>query len=1073
VPINFAVKLVATIALEAAQVGLQAMQRTRGPRLSELQVSTADFGTPIPDFIGARIFTCAITHAEDLKEVKHTSKGKGGKQTTYSYLATFDATICDCQVDKVLKIWLDERLCLDRTGKGPVSPIAAFLSGNHADSPPVKLTHDNMRIYLGTEDQLPDPRYVEFCEHKFGPNSAPASRGEAHIFFEELPTDNFGNRVPSVKVLVVTAAEPHYPFDIRDGAGSGIDGVFSPDGLFMYQQDTSTLFVWDTATRTLINKVERTSGFECISAFSGGLYALGGGFTPESHQLWLYGPDGSGGTNTTPSGFDIYTPGFRCVSGTPFFYPVTNNETYYGIPGTGSSGEPSVVAVVLGFPATHFFEGPNGSAWAVGVDAISEDNLNVAQIEPNILAPAGAHMTAGGQAWGMWNGDGGILVYQNGDLLLLDAEDPTTILAGPVSVPVSPAYVGPAFNSVRPGADRLWLAFTEINTRTLEVLRSVNPDDWLHQTMTGGCYDFVNDGLVTHEFGSDEITWRYLDRAVGAAATDGDVVAKICTKAGMTDFDVSSLTSPITGYSWTRASGKAQLEPLIDIHDVDARPHGFTIDFLPRGGSPVLGISSVDFARGDGGGPRYKTAEPQDTDLPKILRVNFADNGFDQQVNNVLSPLPADAVDTQRDTVIDLTTYVTVPDDAQQKADRYMRGLWNRRAKVDNALTAQLVALEPGDIVTLSLDDILWNCKLDRQTFVGMTRMECTLIRDERAAALLNPATEGPPLNRDPEVIQVPSPVRGFVIDAPLRGDADADIRPLLYMGAGAYAQMGFPGAVIFEGSGSGDAVVYDELAATITDAATWGTTSTALGDVATAWLWDRANSVTVRLQSGSLTSATEADVNADPALNLLVFGAPGRWEYVNFTTATLNVDGSYTLSGFKRGRRGTEWATGLHQAGDIWVVAADLEGEEQGADEVGGAVSFKAQTIGRDPEAAPAIALEPYQGQTLMPYAPARVVASFDGADWTFTVRRRTRIGGRWNGTPIPLSEVVEAYSIDVLDGLGAVVRTLNISAAGNTITYTGAQQTEDFGSIQTTKPALVAYQISDTVGRGFALAA
>jgi hypothetical protein len=59
-PINFAIKLAATVAMEALQIGLQASKRTSGPRLDELTVTVAEFGTPLPRFLGARKFACPV-----------------------------------------------------------------------------------------------------------------------------------------------------------------------------------------------------------------------------------------------------------------------------------------------------------------------------------------------------------------------------------------------------------------------------------------------------------------------------------------------------------------------------------------------------------------------------------------------------------------------------------------------------------------------------------------------------------------------------------------------------------------------------------------------------------------------------------------------------------------------------------------------------------------------------------------------------------------------------------------------------------------------------------------------------
>jgi hypothetical protein len=244
-----------------------------------------------------------------------------------------------------------------------------------------------------------------------------------------------------------------------------------------------------------------------------------------------------------------------------------------------------------------------------------------------------------------------------------------------------------------------------------------------------------------------------------------------------------------------------------------------------------------------------------------------------------------------------------------------------------------------------------------------------------------------------------------------------------------------------------------------------------ALANVPSPWLWDRANTLNVSLQSGSLTSVTEADINADPTLNLILIGNPGAWEYVQFATATLEGDGTYTLSDLKRGRRGTEWACAGHQSGELWILASSLDAEEMGLDDVGADLSFKAQAIGRSLDAAPAIDVDPYSGATLKPYAPASIGWSYDGTNLTGTIIRRTRVGGSWvGGSTIPLSENSEAYEVDVYSGM-TFKRTIAVSGT-NVFTYTAAMAAAD-GITLPTPPSVKAYQVSDAVGRGYALAA
>jgi hypothetical protein len=67
-----------------------------------------------------------------------------------------------------------------------------------------------------------------------------------------------------------------------------------------------------------------------------------------------------------------------------------------------------------------------------------------------------------------------------------------------------------------------------------------------------------------------------------------------------------------------------------------------------------------------------------------------------------------------------------------------------------------------------------------------------------------------------------------------------------------------------------------------------------------TAWttanpnLWDRGNTLNVKILNGTLTTYTEAEIDADPTLNLspMVRSANG-YEIIQFTTATLESDGT------------------------------------------------------------------------------------------------------------------------------------------------------------------------------------
>jgi hypothetical protein len=111
------------------------------------------------------------------------------------------------------------------------------------------------------------------------------------------------------------------------------------------------------------------------------------------------------------------------------------------------------------------------------------------------------------------------------------------------------------------------------------------------------------------------------------------------------------------------------------------------------------------------------------------------------------------------------------------------------------------------------------------------------------------------------------------------------------------------------------------------------------------------------------------------------------------------------------------------------------------------------------------------FDGNSLKPYAPARVKWTTDGTDMFGEIIRRTRVGGSWDDDGIvPVAETAEEYEVDVMDG-DDVLRTITVTGT-NEFTYTAAMMSVD-GNTVAAPPDANVYQMSDAIGRGFALAA
>lgn len=179
---------------------------THGPRLDDLTITTSTYGNAIPEVYGTTRIAGNLIWSSGIKENKKKSGGKGGpKQVSYSYSASFAIAVCKGEIDDVLRIWADSKLIY---GETPVSAVEAssggfgeFIAAAFRTEGTNKKTKYKFRVYKGDEDQLPD----SLIEADVGVGRAPGYRGMAYIVFEDLPLEDFGNRIPSLTFEVTRA----------------------------------------------------------------------------------------------------------------------------------------------------------------------------------------------------------------------------------------------------------------------------------------------------------------------------------------------------------------------------------------------------------------------------------------------------------------------------------------------------------------------------------------------------------------------------------------------------------------------------------------------------------------------------------------------------------------------------------------------------------------------------------------------------------------------------------------------------------------------------------------------------
>ena len=164
--------------------------------------------------------------------------------------------------------------------------------------------------------------------------------------------------------------------------------------------------------------------------------------------------------------------------------------------------------------------------------------------------------------------------------------------------------------------------------------------------------------------------------------------------------------------------------------------------------------------------------------------------------------------------------------------------------------------------------------------------------------------------------------------------------------------------------------------------------------------------------------------------------------ELFQFRDAEPLGGGRFRLSRLLRGRRGTEWAAGDHEAGDAFTLidSASLVVLEAPAGAVGGEARITARGVGDDVEVSQALEIE---GRALQPPSPVHLTArETDAGDLEIGWVRRSRQGWAWlSGSEAPLGEESERYRLAIA---GAGFQRI-VALSASPYLYTAAARAAD----------------------------
>lgn len=1122
---------------------------TQGPRLQDTGTTVSNVGAPIPRGWGTFPAGGCIIVQTDLKEVIESSSvgAKGGPtQTTETptYFQTFAIGINDGPIGGIRVIWANGKPIYD------VRPQGQAATGDTADTDPTgpagtgpeaeifaaietaiqykerivasQQVATQFTVYLGTEDQMPDPDLEAF----YGVGNIPAFRGLAYVVFadwQNKPED--GNRMPSQwKFECFTESEDttedagvyanYYlpPWTAGPNPAAGLCGditytalwpVVASSGSSGIGPDRTVLEValsdvpFDVAgVGTGILNYLDYSIYPNIGSIGGAATSTTGGVLTSDVDfgrtlvLWLHYNDASPDVNLVAADGDAdvscsVTNSYWLSGGSQNIRQAFSDRwNYFGLGGNVIGKAPSH-SVPPQYPPDMSIFRPQGWDIVVGCGGgapfdmfLSPDSVIAVRRAPGpplpvILDDGFPHECAlvatpidGVDGWGVYKGEivevGDWSLYTSAGLPCLTLQSYKSIaedgLGKVTSYPRDPALPDGHQDYFN---EQFWTdAYNKAKIYGLVASGKTY--------VSGGSLTNA-DNQYPHQQASIYRKGGTLTSKTTGVASVAQIFSDIIKEAGGqdSDIDVTSIVSKtVIGYVRTNVmAARDALTPLTQALFFNAIESNAKITTRLLGTSVVhtfedadLGASVQDGSGGSATDSRLTSVDMQDVDLPRSVRVHYLSPSRDYELGEQDSPF---RVGTAAVNDIDVQLPIVLDDtQALQIAQSLWSQMWAERISHTTVIDAEFQLLEPMDVVAIPVEGETTRVRINSiSDSLPATRALGMVVDDELAYVSYGVASAVPPISRPVPII---APAQSEFLDIPLLRDQDND--------SGFYTAMvgllpdAFKSAALYRSTDNGGnftrliSTAQATIVGTVVAAVPSGPTDTF--DEATAFYVDLFDS------EDTLTSATQDAVLA--GANAAAIGLDGRWEIVQFKTAAHQVDNIYLLSGLLRGRRGTEWAVGTSQPGDSFVLLSGVIRTPLDLTLVNKDIEYK--TVGAGGTLDNALT-EDFTGRgvALKPFSPCFLQGSRNGTtgDWTLTWLRRGRIGQTLqSGVDVPLSETKEDYEVDILDTDGTVLQTF--SSSTESYKYLAGDQKAAFGTLQTSVTFTV-YQVSAQVGRGY----
>ncbi len=1046
-----------------------------GPRLSDLTQQISGYGAAIPRSYGTFPIMGNVFWIENnrLKEVATTTSQGGGKgggggsatQTTYAYYGTFAVGLCEGPVLGVRRIWVGANLLYDAGS----TDIGAIQASNQAAT--------FFKLYPGTDTQLPDPR----MQSTVGVANTPAYRGLAYLVFYDFPLASYGNSIAGAQVRVEVLKTGSYTHPKGEGtqvavvsypyANSFYDVCDDPvtNSVWFFSQGPAQLYKISKADHSVViiplpvtypvqmvfhrntNAVWVASGGNIakVNIFSGAgtTYPIPGTYTADLV------PDPDGNTLWVSTQGTYYSPDFRVSSIDAGSGLILKSFVF-----------PSYVKFL-------FFD-HSGNLWgvfmsysgAVSIARLDESDGTLSNVLT--LTELNANFAA---------------IAYDSDLnnLWVSSWGPFPLLKINLSALSYETFYGWNYYYVpgiiyNPKTRTLWFVrgyygyhIVEIDPVSGAILFDYSSSMSYPYCI---CLDAETNAVWSGSSSSAQLVQKVNCADYGitsAGATLSSIVSAEMLKSRLLtagDIDTSLVTSTVRGFAVSSTGSiRSALDPLQGAFPFDVVQRGYVIRCVPRGTTSVATIAIAELdakAAGNQPGVQLSRMREMDSVLPARLNIQYLDS--DREYN--IGEQYAERLNTAAVNVLTVNLpMVLTATEAAGKAEVLLYLYWLERFDVNFSLPPGYNGLEPADVVVINDHGTLHELRLTNINYTSGGWLECAAKYNK--ASLYTPVAVGATGTAGGVTLTSNSLTRYELLDIPLLQDSmDTPGFTLAMCG---YLP-GWPGGVLYRSEDAGQ--TWTPVQGCTRPGSSIGYAGTAIA-AHDGHLIDKASVLAVTLISGALYSTTEAQMLA--GANHFSYGSDGRWEIIAAQNCILQGDGSYRLTDLLRGRFGTEWASGLHIAGDKLVAldSSTLNFVTGNLNQIGTSRSWRGITLGQTLDTDSNQSWT-YQGVNLECLSPVELNGNRNPAssDWALSWTRRTRIGGEWRDyVDASLGEAAENYAVEIWNA-GYTTKKRTLSASTSAVSYSSAQQVADFGGNQGTLYLKIA-QMSASVGTGYYL--